>query len=94
MRLTPRTKCGPDLGFYFKCSDDSKLTTRRLGMLALYKGILSYPDSDCVRLGITLNIPKSDFRRGIAIIKESLAELPDYELIETGSLMKGTIPDM
>ncbi|KAL4982535.1 pyridoxal phosphate-dependent transferase [Aspergillus falconensis] len=88
------TNRGADFGLYLKRSDDPKVTTRRLGMLALHKGVLSYPDGDRVRLGVALNIPESDFRRGIAILREALAKLPEYEVIETGPPMKGTIPDM
>ncbi|GAQ44562.1 hypothetical protein AtubIFM55763_004336 [Aspergillus tubingensis] len=88
------TNRGADIGIYLKRSDNPRLTTRRLSMLALHKGILTYPDGDRVRLGVALNIPESDLRKGIAIMEESLAQLDDYEIIETGPPMKGVVPDM
>lgn len=88
------TNRGADLGLYLKRSDNPRLTTRKLGMVALHKGILTYPDGDRVRLGVALNIPEAHLRRGIAILQEALSELNDYEEVETGPPMKGTIPDM
>ncbi|KAF5856047.1 hypothetical protein ETB97_007990 [Aspergillus alliaceus] len=88
------TNRGADLGLYLKRSDNPRFTTRKLAMVALHKGVLTYPDGDRVRLGVALNIPESDLRRGIAILYEALSELNDYEDVETGPPMKGTIPDM
>ncbi|CAG8884344.1 unnamed protein product [Penicillium salamii] len=88
------TNRGADLGLYLKSTDNPRITTRRLSMLSLHKGILTYPDGDRVRMGVALNIPEADLRRGIAILKEALLELDVYEEIETGPPMKGVIPDM
>ncbi|GKZ39588.1 hypothetical protein AbraIFM66950_000691 [Aspergillus brasiliensis] len=88
------TNRGADLGLYLKRLDNPRFTTRKLAMVALHKGVLTYPDGDRVRLGVALNIPESDLRRGIAILYEALSELNDYEDVETGPPMKGTIPDM
>ncbi|KAJ6188707.1 ornithine aminotransferase [Penicillium mononematosum] len=88
------TNRGADLGLYLKRTGNPRLTTRRLSMLSLHKGILTYPDGDRVRMGVALNIPEADLRRGISILKEALLELDDYEEIETGPPMKGVIPDM
>lgn len=63
-------------------------------MLCLHKGILTYPDGDRVRMGVALNIPEADLLRGMAILKEALLELDEYDEIETGPPMKGVIPEM
>ena len=88
------TNRGADLGLYLKRTNNPRLTTRRLGMICLRKGILTYPDGDRVRIGVALNIPEAELRRGIAILKEALSELDDYDEVDTGPPMKGTIPDM
>lgn len=88
------TNRGADLGLYLKRTGNPRLTTRRLGMLCLHKGILTYPDGDRLRMGVALNIPEPDLRRGISILKEALLELDDYEEIDTGPPMKGVVPDM
>ncbi|KAF9893510.1 hypothetical protein FE257_010822 [Aspergillus nanangensis] len=88
------TNRGADLGLYVKRSDNPRIITRKLGMICLHKGILTYPDGDRVRLGVALNIPEPELRRGIAILHEALSELNDYEEVETGPAMKGTVPDM
>lgn len=88
------TNRGADLGLYLKKSENARLTTRKLGMICLHKGLLTYPDGDRVRLGVALNIPETELRKGIAILREALAELNDYEDVETGPPMKGTVPDM
>lgn len=88
------TNRGADLGLYLKRTGNPRLTTRRLSMLCLHKGILTYPDGDRVRMGVALNIPEADLLRGIAILKEALLELDDYDEIETGPPMKGVIPEM
>jgi ornithine--oxo-acid transaminase len=87
------TNRGADLGVYLK-SDNPRVTGRRFGMLCLHKGLLTYPDGNRIRLGVALNIPEEDLRRGIAILKEALTELDEYDEIETGPPMKGVIPDM
>ncbi|KAH1590486.1 hypothetical protein KXX34_004850 [Aspergillus fumigatus] len=88
------TNRGADLGLYLKRTRNPRLTTRRLSMLCLHKGILTYPDGDRVRMGVALNIPEADLLRGMAILKEALLELDDYDEIETGPPMKGVIPEM
>ncbi|KAM0089094.1 hypothetical protein ACP6JD_007570 [Aspergillus fumigatus] len=88
------TNRGADLGLYLKRTGNPRLTTRRLSMLCLHKGILTYPDGDRVRMGVALNIPEADLLRGMAILKEALLELDDYDEIETGPPMKGVIPEM
>ncbi|EDP48995.1 acetylornithine aminotransferase, putative [Aspergillus fumigatus A1163] len=88
------TNRGADLGLYLKRTGNPRLTTRRLSMLCLHKGIFTYPDGDRVRMGVALNIPEADLLRGMAILKEALLELDDYDEIETGPPMKGVIPEM
>ncbi|RAH64594.1 putative acetylornithine aminotransferase [Aspergillus aculeatinus CBS 121060] len=88
------THRGADLGLYLRRTGNLRLTTRRLGMLCLDKGVLTYPDGDRIRLGVALNIPEEELRRGIAIIKEALNELDAHEEMETGPPMKGVIPEM
>jgi ornithine--oxo-acid transaminase len=88
------TNRGADFGLYLKPTDNPRHTTRRLSMLCLHKGILTYPDGDRVRMGVALNIPEADLLRGITSVKEALLELDDYDEIETGPPMKGVVPDM
>ncbi|CAG8907717.1 unnamed protein product [Penicillium egyptiacum] len=88
------TNRGADFGLYLKRTNNPCVTTRKLAMLCLHKGILVYPDGDRLRLGVALNIPESQLRRGIAILKEALDEIDGYDEIETGPPMKGTVPSM
>jgi ornithine--oxo-acid transaminase len=85
---------GADLGLYLKRTGNPRHTTRRLSMLCLHKGILTYPDGDRVRMGVALNIPEADLLRGITSVKESLLEFDDYDEIESGPPMKGVVLDM
>ncbi|KAH9861110.1 hypothetical protein IAQ61_010846 [Plenodomus lingam] len=89
------TTCrGADLQIYFKGVDNIRAYTRRFGMLCLHKGLLCYPDGERVRLGVALNIPEDELRRGIAILKEALDEVDESDEVYTGPPMKGEIPDM
>ncbi|KAF4150985.1 hypothetical protein CNMCM6069_004792 [Aspergillus lentulus] len=88
------TNRGADLGLYLKRTGSPRHTTRRLSMLCLHKGVLTYPDGDRVRMGVALNIPEADLLRGITSVREALLELEDYDEIETGPPMKGVVPDM
>lgn len=91
-RYLDYTTCrGADLSIYFKDVPNLYDYTRRYGMLCLRKGLLSYPDGVRIRLGVAVNIPEKDLRRGIAILKEALDEIDDYDEINTGPPMRGGI---
>ncbi|KAG4432992.1 hypothetical protein IFR05_011507 [Cadophora sp. M221] len=88
------TNRGADMGIFLSETADGRITGRKFGMLCYHKGLLCYPDGERIRLGVALNITEQDLRKGIAILKEALEEIGDYDDILTGPPMRGTRPDM
>lgn len=88
------TNRGADLGIFLNETDDGRITGRKFGMLCYHKGLLCYPDGNRIRLGVALNITEQEFRKGLAILKEALEEIGDYDEINTGPPMRGIRPSM
>jgi ornithine--oxo-acid transaminase len=88
------TNRGADLNITLKPTNDPQINGERLGMLCFHKGLLIHPDHNRMRMGVALNIPEQDLRRGIAIIQEALEELPNCDVIDIGPPIKGVVPVM
>ncbi|KAH7268003.1 pyridoxal phosphate-dependent transferase [Fusarium solani] len=88
------TNRGADMGIFLNETEDGRITGRKFGMLCYHKGLLCYPDGNRIRLGVALNITEREFRKGLAILKEALEEVGEYDEINTGPLMRGIRPSM
>ena len=88
------TNRGADMGIFLNETDDGRITGRKFGMLCYHKGLLCYPDGDRIRLGVALNITEQALRKGLAILKEALEEIGEYDEIHTGPPMRGIRPSM
>lgn len=88
------TNRGADMGIFLNETEDGRITGRKFGMLCYHKGLLCYPDGNRIRLGVALNITEREFRKGLAILKEALEEVGEYDDINTGPPMRGIRPSM
>ncbi|KAL6352119.1 hypothetical protein LRP88_14561 [Fusarium phalaenopsidis] len=88
------TNRGADMGIFLNETEDGRITGRKFGMLCYHKGLLCYPDGNRIRLGVALNITEREFRKGLAILKEALEEVGEYDEINTGPPMRGIRPSM
>lgn len=88
------TNRGADMGIFLNETDDGKITGRKFAMLFYHKGLLCYSDGNRIRLGVALNITEPVLCKGLAILKEAVEKVGDYDEINIGPLMKGIRPSM
>ncbi|KIM92607.1 hypothetical protein OIDMADRAFT_139383 [Oidiodendron maius Zn] len=60
---------------------NKRVDASRLAMLILHKGVFLYPMDNRLRMSVAMTITDEIFLRGIAIIKEGLDEIEQYDVI-------------
>jgi len=60
---------------------NKRVTPSRLAQLILHKGVFVYPMDNRLRMSVAMTISDEVFLKGIAIIKEGLDEIEQYDII-------------
>lgn len=68
---------------------NKRVTASRLSLLMLHKGVYVYPMDNRLRMSVAMTITDEVFLKGMALIKEGLDEIEEYDFI-AGALDENT----
>ncbi|KIW36465.1 hypothetical protein, variant [Exophiala oligosperma] len=70
---------GADFSVPIRENPAARVTARKIGGLALSKGLVLYPLAGRLRMGVSMAMTDEELKRGVRIIKEALDEVTEYQ---------------